>query len=69
MTCSRQKTAPQIDSKIVIKAVSNAIVQLKEMRAKEGEVILDFINGRVKFLEEALNQVEDISEKYNSENN
>ena len=58
---------PQIDGKVVIKAISNAIIQLKEMRAKEGEVILDDINGRVKFLEEALNQVEDISGKYNSE--
>lgn len=56
-----------IDSKVVIKAISNAIVQLKEMRAKEGEVILDDINGRVKLIEEALNQVEDISGKYNSE--
>ena len=63
----KTENTPQIDSKVVIKAVSNAIVQLKEMRAKEGEVILDFINGRVKFLEEALNQVEDISGKYNSE--
>ena len=58
---------PQIDGKVVIKAISNAIIQLKEMRAKEGEVILDDINGRVKFLEEALNQVEDISGKYNIE--
>ena len=58
---------PQIDGKVVIKAISNAIIQLKEMRAKEGEVILDDINGRVKFLEEALNQVEDIFGKYNSE--
>ena len=56
----------QIDSKVVIKAISNAIAQLKEMRAKEGEVILDDINGRVKLLEEALKQVEDISGKYNS---
>ena len=56
-----------VDSKVVIKAIGNAIVQLKEMRAKEGEVILDDINGRVKFLEEALNEVEDISGKYNSE--
>jgi uncharacterized protein (TIGR00255 family) len=58
---------PLIDSKVVIKAISNAIIQLKEMRAKEGEVILDDMNGRVKFLEEALNQVEDISVKYTSE--
>jgi uncharacterized protein (TIGR00255 family) len=57
----------QIDSKVVIKAISSAIIQLKEMRAKEGEVILDDINGRVKFLEEALNQVEDIFGKYKSE--
>ena len=56
-----------IDSKVVIKAISNAIVQLKEMREKEGEVIRDDIIGRVKFLEEALNQVEDISAKYTSE--
>ena len=55
-----------IDSKVVIKAISNAIIQLKEMRVKEGEVILNDINGRVKFLEEALNQVEDISGKYKS---
>ena len=63
----KTENTPLIDSKIVIKAIGNAIVQLKEMRAKEGEVILDDINGRVKFLEEALNQVEDISGKYNSE--
>ena len=63
----KTENTPLIDSKVVIKAISNAIVQLKEMRAKEGEVILDDINGRVKFLEEALNQVEDISGKYNSE--
>ena len=37
------------------------------MRAKEGEVILDYINGRVKFIEQALNQVEVVSGKYNSE--
>ena len=63
----KTENTPLIDSKVVIKAIGNAIVQLKEMRAKEGEVILDDINGRVKFLEEALNQVEDISGKYNSE--
>jgi len=63
----KTENTPLIDSKVVIKAISNAIVQLKEMRAKEGEVILDDINGRVKFLEEALNQVEDISVKYNIE--
>ena len=58
---------PQIDSKVVIKAISNAIIQLKEMRAKEGELILDDINGRVKLLEKALIQVENVCEKYNSE--
>ena len=63
----KTENTPLINSKVVIKAISNAIVQLKEMRAKEGEVILDDINVRVKFLEEALNQVEDISRKYNSE--
>ena len=63
----KTENTPQIDSKVVIKAISNAIVQLKEMRAKEGEVILDDINGRVKFLEDALNQVDDISGKYNSQ--
>ena len=63
----KTENTPLINSKVVIKAISNAIVQLKEMRAKEGEVILDDINGRVKFLEEALNEVEDISGKYNSE--
>ena len=63
----KTENTPLINSKVVIKAISNAIVQLKEMRAKEGEVILGDINGRVKFLEEALNQVEDISGKYNSE--
>ena len=63
----KTENTPQINSEVVVKAISNAIVQLKEMRAKEGEVILNDINGRVKFLEEALNQVEDISGKYNSE--
>ena len=63
----KTENTPLIDSKVVIKAIGNAIIQLKEMRAKEGEVILDDINGRVKIFEEALNQVEDISGKYNSE--
>ena len=63
----KTENTPLINSKVVIKAISNAIVQLKEMRAKEGEVILDDINGRVKLLEDALNQVEDVSGKYNSE--
>ena len=63
----KTENTPLIDSKVVIKAISNAIVQLKEMRAKEGEVILNDINGRVKFLEEALNQIEDVSRRYNSE--
>ena len=63
----KTENTPYIDNKVVIKAISNAIAQLKEMRAKEGEVIFDDINGRVKFLEEALNQVENISGKYNSE--
>ena len=63
----KTENTPLIDSKVVIEAISNAIIQLKEMRVKEGEVILDDMNGRVKFLEEALNQVEDVSGKYNSE--
>ena len=63
----KTENTPLINSKVVIKAISNAIVQLKEMRTKEGEVILDDINGRVKLLEDALNQVEDVSGKYNSE--
>jgi len=63
----KTENTPLIDSKVVIKAISNAIIQLKEMRAKEGELILDDINGRVKLLEEALNQVEDASGKYNIE--
>ena len=63
----KTENTPLIDSKVVIKAISNAIIQLKEMRLKEGEVILNDINGRVKFLEEALNQVEDVFGKYNSE--
>ena len=63
----KTENTPLIDGKVVIKAISNAIVQLKEMRAKEGEVILNDINGRVKFLEEALNQIEDVSRRYNSE--
>ena len=63
----KAENTPPIDNKVVIKAISNAIIQLKKMRVKEGEVILDDINGRVKFLEEALNQIEDVSGKYNSE--
>ena len=63
----KTENTPLINSKVVIKAISNAIVQLKEMRTKEGEVILDDINGRVKLLEDALNQIEDVSGKYNSE--
>ena len=63
----KTENTPLINNKVVIKAISNAIVQLIEMRAKEGEVILNDINGRVKLLEKALNQVEDVSGKYNSE--
>ena len=63
----KTENTPLIDRKVVIKAISNAIIQLKEMRVKEGEVILNDMNGRVKFLEEALNQVEDVFGKYNSE--
>ena len=63
----KTENTPLIDSKVVIKAISNAIIQLKEMRAKEGEIILDDMNSRIKFLEEALNQVGDISGKYISE--
>ncbi len=63
----KTENAPLIDSKAVIKAISNAIVQLKEMRAKEGEVIYDDTIGRVKYLEGTLNKVENISRKYSSE--
>ena len=63
----KTENTPLINGELVIKAISNAIVQLKEMRAKEGELILDDINGRVKLLEKALIQVENICEKYNSE--
>ena len=63
----KTESASLIDSKAVINAINNAIVQLKEMRAKEGEVILDDLNGRVKFIEESLNQLEIISGNYNSE--
>ena len=63
----KTENTPLINGELVIKAISNAIVQLKEMRAKEGELILDDINGRVKLLEKALIQVENVCEKYNSE--
>ena len=63
----KTENVPLIDSKVVIKAISNAIVQLKEMRAKEGKVIYDDMIGRVKFLEGALNKVENVSKKYSSE--
>jgi len=63
----KTENTPLINGELVIEAISNAIVQLKEMRAKEGELILDDINGRVKLLEKALIQVENVCEKYNSE--
>ena len=63
----KTENTPLINGELVIEAISNAIVQLKEMRAKEGELILDDINGRVKLLENALNQVKNVCEKYNSE--
>ena len=40
----KTENTPLIDSKVVIKAICNAIIQLKEMRVKEGEVILDDLN-------------------------
>ena len=63
----KSESAPQVDGKVVVKAINNAIVQLREMRAKEGKVIYDDIICRVKFLDGALNKVENVSEKYSSE--
>ena len=63
----KTENVPLIDSKVVIKAISNAIVQLKEMRAKEGKAIYDDMIGRVKSLEGSLNKVENVSGKYSSE--
>jgi len=63
----KSESAPQVDGKVVVKAINNAIVQLREMRVKEGKVIYDDIICRVKFLEGALNKVENVSEKYSSE--
>ena len=63
----KTESASLIDSKVVINAINNAIVQLKEMRTKEGKLIYDDIIGRVKLLEGALNKVENFSEKYSSE--
>ncbi len=63
----KSESAPLVDSKVVVKAINNAIVQLRQMRAKEGKVIYDDIICRVKFLEGALNKVENVSEKYSSE--
>ena len=63
----KTENVPLIDSKVVIKAISNAIVQLKEMRAKEGKAIYDDMVGRVKSFEGALNKVENVSGKYSSE--
>ena len=56
-----------INSEVAIQAISNAVFQLKEMRAKEGKAIYDDIIGRVKFLEGALNKVENVCGKYSSE--
>ena len=63
----KTEKTPLINSEVVIKAISNAVVQLKEMRAKEGKAIYDDIIGRVKFFEVALNKVENVSGKYSSE--
>ena len=63
----KTEKTPLINSEVAIKAISNAVVQLKEMRAKEGKAIYDDIIGRVKFFEGALNKVENVSEKYSSE--
>ena len=63
----KTEKTPLINSEVAIKAISNAVVQLKEMRAKEGKAIYDDIIGRVKFFEVALNKVENVSGKYSSE--
>ena len=63
----KSESAPHVDGKVVVKAINNAIIQLREMRVKEGKVIYDDIICRVKFLEGALNKVENVSEKYSSE--
>ena len=58
---------PLFKSKLVIKGITNAIDQLKEMRAKEGEVIFFDLNNRVEFLEKTLNKAEVISNQLSAE--
>lgn len=58
---------PFVKSKLVIKGIINSIDQLKEMRAKEGEVIFYDLNNRVEFLEKTLNKAEVISNQLSAE--
>lgn len=56
-----------IGQALVIKAISNAIEQLNEMREREGEMIYNDIINRVKFLEDALTKSEKITNQFKTE--
>ena len=56
-----------IDRELVLKATSNAIEQLNEMRKTEGEIIYVDIKNRIEFLKKTLVQSEKITEELKSE--
>ena len=56
-----------IDRALVLKATSNAIEQLNEMRKTEGEIIYVDIKNRIEFLKKTLVQSEKITEELKSE--
>jgi len=56
-----------IDRALVLKATSNAIEQLNEMRKTEGEIIYVDIKNRIEFLKKTLAQSEKITKELKSE--
>jgi len=56
-----------IDRALVLKATSNAIEQLNEMRKTEGEIIYVDIKNRIEFLKKTLVQSEKITKELKSE--
>jgi len=58
---------PSIDQALVLKATSNAIEQLNEMRKTEGEIIYVDIINRIEFLKKTLIQSEKITDELKNE--
>lgn len=53
-----------LDKKILLQAIKNGIIQLNDMRAKEGELIFDDIYNRIRLLEQILSDIDILIKQY-----